>query len=406
MLSPTIKHRTIRYQSFFMLISVVFSLSALVTTTSSHVATPQGKPIPGNAGKPTAGNKYFQIKQGWPRPGTNDPERPVIKVTAKKNKQVYDTVDAFEGGLRYLIQVRGQCGPKGTTYHLGSNSVDLYNGTKLIGSDTFPVDKSHRSIGANHGEGWNYYTVNYPYSHPRTNPIAACNDALKDREGSQGQQRAALLQHGFNVEVVQAYDAELNLSCLDDPPPAHFEKTPFFPKDRTPLSAQIRCMPTGYVPTTGAPSKPGVHLDPHIKSVVVTPEPAEMKGHACPVYVGFRGRITAGENRPGDDAFKVKYRFIGDRGFSTSFYEETLRKGEIKSVFWKRRIEALPIAGGTDKVMIAGVKPKLPIYQGWTILQVLYPVGSFSGKTSEKATFTVDCNPPPQRTAPPRGPKQ
>jgi len=142
-----------------------------------------------------------------------------------------------------------------------------------------------------------------------------------------------------------------------------------------------------------------------ITSVDLKPEPAETKGHQCPVYVGFRGRITAGENRPGDDVFKVKYRFVGDRGFITPFYEETLRKGETKAVFWKRRIEPPRLAGGgPNKIVMPGAR--LPIYQGFTTLEVVYPgtpEKPISGKSSERAAFTVDCN--PQRTPPPRGPR-
>jgi hypothetical protein len=168
-------------------------------------------------------------------------------------------------------------------------------------------------------------------------------------------------------------------------------------------------MPTGYVPTTGAPPRHGVHYDPLIESVTLNAEPAELKGHACPVYVGFRGQIRAGDNRPNNDPFKIKYRFVGDRGFSTPFYEVTMRKGESKPVFWKRRIEALsPTSAGRGNIAAPGVAPKIPIYQGFTTLEVVYPETPekpISGKSSQKATFTVDCNPVPQRTPPPRGPR-
>ncbi|MBA3513754.1 MAG: hypothetical protein H0T77_05190 [Pyrinomonadaceae bacterium] len=261
-------------------------------------------------------------------------------------------------------------------------------------------------MGTNHGEGWNYHTLTFPYLHPHTHPVEVCNNELKKREGQNGS-HAGLLQHGFNVDLPVAYIAELNMICMEDSG-GNFQNVPSFPhKAKTGLSAQVRCMPTGYTPTTGGSPKPGVHLDPVITSVLLTPERAETKGYACPAYVGFKGRITAGENRPGDEVVKIKYRFVGDRGFATPFYEETLRKGETKPVFWKRRIEALAVAGGLDKIAAPGVRPKVPIYQGWTTLEVLYPGAAdkpISGKSSQKAAFTVDCNPVPQRT-PPRGPR-
>lgn len=385
MLSTTREHCIKPIKALVLLFGISLSLIALVTPTSSHSVEAR-----------------FEIRQGFPLAGTGDPDRPLIKVTAKKNKQVYDTVEVMEGGLRYLINARGQCGSEGSKDNLHTATVKLYTGTKLVGSDTFPVDRSHRSLGAEHGQGWNYYTLVFPYSHPRTNPVEACNKELEQRERS----RVQLLQQGFNVELTHAYDAELNLICMEDQG-AGFQDVPSLPhKARTPLSAKVRCMPTGYVPTTGAPPKHGVHLDPLITDVALKSEPAEMKGHACPVYVGFRGQITAGENRPGEDLVKIKYRFVGDRGFTTPFYEETLRKAETKPVFWKRRIEALPVAGGPNKMLAPGVKPKIPIYQGWTTLEVVYPGTPGPGrKSSQRATFTVDCNPVPQRTPPPRGPR-
>jgi hypothetical protein len=399
MLSP-IKRRTIRFQSFIMLV-LLFSVAAFVTTTSHNAARAQG-------GKPIQpqGDVWFEIRPGQPRPGMNDPAPPVIRVTAKKNKQAYDTVEAVEGGLRYLIRVRGRCGPEGSKDHLNSAAVKLFSLGKLGGTETFPVDKSHRSMGANHGEGWNYHTLTFPYLHPHTHPVEVCNNELKRRE-AQGTSDVELLQHGFNVDLPIAYIAELNMTCMEDSG-GNFQDVPSLPhKAKTGLTAQVRCMPTGYTPTRGAPSRPGVHLDPLISSVILKPEPAEMKGHACPVYIGFRGQITAGENRPGDDTVKIKYRFVGDRGFTTPFYEETLRKGETKSVFWKRRIEAPPIAGGRNEMAAPGVKPRLPIYNGWTTLEVLYPTADkpISGRSSQRATFTVDCNPEPQRTPPPRRPR-
>jgi hypothetical protein len=369
-----------------LLISALFSLAGLLATTSPQGVNAQG-------GKPTQSSKpavFFEIDQGSPRPGTNDPEQPIIRVTAKKNKQIYDTVETSEGGLRFLFKVRGRCGKEGSKDNLDWATIKVSSYGKAAGTESFPVNKSHRSMGPNHGEGWNYHTLDYPNVHPISQPVQACNNEVKRRE-SKGESQAGLLQHGFNVDLGIAYLAEMNVVCMQHQPGIFVDTPSLIYKARTGLRVQLQCMPTGYVPTTGAPPRHGVHLDPPITNVALKAEPAEMKGHACPVYVGFRGQITAGENRPGNDPVKIKYRFVGDRGFDTPFYDETLRKGETKAVFWKRRIEALPIVGGPDKVLAPGVKPKIPIYQGWTTLEVVYP--GADKKSSQKATFTVDCNP-------------
>lgn len=52
----------------------------------------------------------FEIRHGTPRPGTDDPPVPVLRVKAKNNKQIYDTLEPVDGGLRFLVRVRGQCG--------------------------------------------------------------------------------------------------------------------------------------------------------------------------------------------------------------------------------------------------------------------------------------------------------
>ncbi len=127
-------------------------------------------------------------------------------------------------------------------------------------------------------------------------------------------------------------------------------------------------------------------MDPPITSVELTPQPAQSKGHACPVTVAFRRNITSGENRPGNEPLKIRYRFVGDNNFETAYYDATLRKGETKPVFWKRRIEALAMQGGRDKMAAPGMQAKIPIYEGWTRVEVVYSDGV---KSSDKAAFTV-----------------
>jgi hypothetical protein len=222
-------------------------------------------------------------------------------------------------------------------------------------------------------------------------PESVCNFELERRGASA---RTELLQKGFNVDFSKAYRASVAITCHRD---LVLKEDPTFIAEAD-FPVTIRCMPTGYTPTTGAPPRHGVKMDPPITSVELTPQPAESKGHACPVTVAFRGSITAGENRPGNEPLKIRHRFIGDRNFETAFYDDTIRKGETKAVFWKRRIEAPTFQGGRDRMAAPGMQAKIPIYEGWTKLKVVYPDGV---KSSGKAAFTVDCNAQPQRTAPP-----
>ena len=374
MSSSNRESRGTRRRKFFTLIIALLSSATLAT-----VARGQG----------------FSIEYATPRAGTDDPV-PLIQVAAKKNNQVYDTVVASEGGLRFKIKARGQCPNK---YNLTAPLLTLYSGAKQGGTDTFPINSSNRSLGGGHGQEWNYYNVGFPYIHPQGSPVAAGNAGLKQRVAL-GESLASLLQKGFTVSLDNAYVIELSIDCDRDRALGITDLSPLY-KDRASLPAVVRCMPTGYAPTTSAPGKRGVKADPMVASVLVAADPAETKGRTCPASVNFKGRIVAGE-RTFSESVKVRYRFLGDRGFKTDYYDETLRRGETKPLFWRRTIEAPARGSSTGELAAPGVKPKLPIYEGWMMLEVLHPDGV---ERSEKAPFTVDCNPLPQRTPPPRRPR-
>jgi len=190
MLLPTKKRISSRYTVglalFGLLMSLAFSAAATVTQ------------LPG---------AKFEIRHSDPRPGTDDPPVPILRVTAKNNKQIYDTIETLDGGLRFVVRVRGQCGSQGSKNHLEKGEVALQGGTKSTGRERFSVDKSHRSIGADHGQGWNYYTVTFPYITPRKSPAEVCNRDLDRREAS-GENRVGLLQKELAPDLRTGYVAK------------------------------------------------------------------------------------------------------------------------------------------------------------------------------------------------------
>jgi hypothetical protein len=114
-----------------------------------------------------------------------------------------------------------------------------------------------------------------------------------------------LLQKGFNINLEDGFSAKLEISCK------HKGLFPEFPVyyAQANLPVVVRCMPTSYETTKGPPPRPGRHLDidPPITAVSVVADPPETQGRQCPVYVNFRGKITAEEKRQ-YSTFNTKYR--------------------------------------------------------------------------------------------------
>src|SRR5215207_1184293 len=242
---------------------------------------------------------------------------PTIVVISTKNKEVYDTV--LEEKLAYEVQIRGRCAEK---WRLKSAKIRRADGTAM----TLSLDTDNRSISPDHGAATKPYPMISTYSRPDlatynqffskndpvSTPVQACNAELK-RLVKAGSSRAKLRQEGFEFVAFKAYDADLEVWCQDD----HLVKD----ADRrytatTDVHARVRCAPTGYVPPQRtpvpepAPKPPPQRTPPPpppLTSVSVAADPAETKGRACPVYVNFRGRITANAES-GYATFGTKYR--------------------------------------------------------------------------------------------------
>ena len=107
------------------------------------------------------------------------------------------------------------------------------------------------------------------------------------------------------------------------------------------------------------------------------------------MYVNFRGRITADEQSE-YTTLNTKYRFVGDGGYQTDWIPVAVTRGEPRSINGRRFIQ-IPQNDANGTFTTPGVKPKIPIFNGWMMVEVMLPTGGV--KRSERTQFTVDCNP-------------
>jgi hypothetical protein len=313
---------------------------------------------------------------------------PVIVVKAVKDQTIYDTVDVKQGtagDLNFSIKLRGHCPEQ---FHMASGGLWVYGKTKQR-DETFHVNTDHRSIGAGHGAEWFYYRFSVPFVMPTLDrsPVDVCNSELQ-RAGSQSA-RAKLLQEGFSIDFARAYRIEFQTLCDRTD---LFHDQDYAKQADTFYPATVRCMPTDYHPQrTPVPPQRTPVPDPPIESVSVIADPAETQGRQCPVYVNFKGKITAGEHSQ-FGKFNTKYRFIGEDDFKTDWLPTSVLRGEPRTVYGRRYIQApTNEPGGTLKA--AGGRVKIPIHHGWMALEVMLPNGT---KRSERTSFSVDCNVQPR----------
>ena len=164
--------------------------------------------------------------------------------------------------------------------------------------------------------------------------------------------------------------------------------------------AQVRTSEQSVPPVPSTLSLPASQQGYLISQVSIKAERTHTEGRECPVYVSFHGQIRAfsGISRP---EVNVNYHWFGDRSYKSPVFQTKVKRGETQSVFWKRQIEAAPPPGsGQNRKAAPGVKPKLPIFEGWTSLAVTYYKSAYEPSisiVSGRAEFTVDCYaaPPP-----------
>jgi hypothetical protein len=332
----------------------------------------------------SAQRQRFYIEPGAAKAGTFEP--PVILVKAVKDHEVYDTVDikqGSQGDMTFHVKVRGSCEER---YRTLAAHIDIIGKTKQR-APNFEANPDHRSIGPNHGEDWEYHVFKVPFIMPvldnNQSPIDVCNEEL--RRANSDSERKRKLQAGFNIEFARAYKAQLGVLCdlttMRRDRDVAITGTAYYP-------AIVRCMPT-HAATKPAPGRPGrpLDFDPPIESVTLNADPEQTQGRRCPVYVNFKGRITAGEKSQ-YTTFNTKYRFIGDNNYRSEWQNASIERGQPRPVYGRRFIEA-PVrdAGGGFKT--PGATDKIPIYRGWMMLEVMLPEGV---KRSERSEYSVDCN--------------
>src|SRR5262249_27100768 len=319
----------------------------------------------------------FYLEYGAIKAGTF--ETPIIYVKANKTKDRYDQIDLREDGkLSYAVKVSGRC-PE--NWRLGSGRLDVRGQNKSQPVD-YPVNSNHRTIGQDHGAEWEVFAFHIPFLYPRDgSPIDLCNAELNR---SNEADRKRMLGDGFNFVLDNAYRASLSIFCEDNKKVGFGEPPKLFNVE-TNLPLKIRCLPV--VTTKGAPPREGKHLDidPPITSVEVVPDPVATQGRKCPVYVNFRGKITAGEKSQYTTC-NTKYRFLGDHDYSTDWVPVSITRGQPRTVNGRRFIQSSDTPRGFKN---PGGKQNVPIFHGWMLLEVMLPDGSIR---SEKAIFSVDCN--------------
>jgi hypothetical protein len=330
----------------------------------------------------------FFIEPGAYKAGTFKP--PVILVKAVKDRDVYDTVDirqGVEGDMNFSVRVRGTCAEKFRTL---SADISIIGKTKQRDPD-FRANSDHRSIGPNHGADWEYHSFSVPFIMPaldnNRSPVDVCNAELK--RASSDSERTRLLQTGFNIEFARAYTAEIGVLC-DRTDAFHDQDVAV--KGTSYYPAIVRCMPTQSA-TKPPPTRPGRHLDidPPIESVTLLADPPQTQGRQCPVYVNFKGRITAGEKSQ-YATFNTKYRIVGDNNYKTDWLPVSIERGQPRPVYGRRFIEA-PVRDPGGGFKAPGGSVKVPVYRGWMMLEVMLQDGT---KRSERTDFSVDCNVQPR----------
>lgn len=320
----------------------------------------------------------FYLEYGGVKAGTF--ETPILFVKATKTKDRYDQI-AFQGdnNLDFTVKVSGRC-PENWRLQSGSLKV---RGIDKSESINYPVNSSHRTIGEDHGSQWDVFRFQLPLLYPLAgSPVDLCNAELNRSEAA----RKRILSDGFNFSFDKAYRATVDIWCGENKGPG-FEDPPREFSAEVDLPLKVRCLP---VPITkGPPPREGKPLDPPIESVEVVADPPVTQGRKCPVYVNFKGRITAGE-RSAYSTFNTKYRFVGDHDYATDWLPVSIIRGQPRPVYGRRFIQSSDTPRGLKN---PGDPQTVPIFHGWMLLEVMLPDSTIR---SERATFSVDCNPKPK----------
>lgn len=132
-----------------------------------------------------------------------------------------------------------------------------------------------------------------------------------------------------------------------------------------------------------------------IDKILLKSIPEELKEVPCPLYITLQTQIQTGANIYRADLLPVKYRLIGDNGYSSNWRQYSLPKGEAKTDVFRRRIDPAAIAEQSD----IKNNPTLKIdedtayYKGWSAVEIIYQdrYRKIHKQYSNPAPFNIEC---------------
>ena len=132
-----------------------------------------------------------------------------------------------------------------------------------------------------------------------------------------------------------------------------------------------------------------------IESLLLKSIPEEIIDVPCPLYITLQTQIITGTNIYGSDLLPVKYRLIGDNGYSSDWRQFSLPKGEARTDVFRRKIDPAAIVEKSDfknnpMLRVDGDKT---YYKAWSAVELIYQDSyrKVHKKYSNKAPFNVEC---------------
>jgi hypothetical protein len=133
-----------------------------------------------------------------------------------------------------------------------------------------------------------------------------------------------------------------------------------------------------------------------IESILLQTIPEEIKDVPCPLYITLQTQIKTGTNIYRSDLLAVKYRLIGDNGYSSNWRQFSLPKGEATTDVFRRKIDPAAIAEKSDfqNNPTLRIDDDTAYYKGWSVLELIYQdrYRKVHKKYSNNAQFDIECS--------------
>lgn len=132
-----------------------------------------------------------------------------------------------------------------------------------------------------------------------------------------------------------------------------------------------------------------------IESILLQSIPKEIKDTECPLYITLQAQIVAGDNIYKTEEALIKYRIIGDNGYSSDWRQFAVPKGQTRTDVFRRKIDPAAIAKNSDISSNPTLKREgdKAFYSGWSVLEMIYQDSyrKVYKKYSNKAEFYIEC---------------